>query len=165
MKLKGPEFATLEKPPNIAQFDPVSTRTVVSKSPILQQRLNNMAKERGPQAPVVNVVLPNNFGLYQEFGMQGGRVPGPVAAPPTQTPGPISLIPTNYTEGQKMDLETFCLIYALPDDIKRRLNDHKITGTHAFAHMTSDHLEGMGFMLGEIIDLKEAIKHWAQGRE
>lgn len=99
MKLKGPELATLKKPPNITQFDPVSTHTVVSKSPILQQHLNNMAKEHGPQAPVVNIVLPNNFSLYQEFGMQDGRAPGPVTALPTQMPGPISLIPTNYTEG------------------------------------------------------------------
>jgi len=43
-KLRGPEFATVEKPPNIAQFDAISTRTVVSKSPLLQARLNNMAK-------------------------------------------------------------------------------------------------------------------------
>jgi len=111
----------------------------------------------------VNVVLPNNFGLYPEFGPPAGQAPGPAVAPPTQAPESTNLIPSNYTEGEKMNLETFCLIYALPDDIKQRLHQHKITGTHAFAHMTSKHLEVMGFMLGEIIDLKEAIKCWAQG--
>jgi len=62
-----------------------------------------------------------------------------------------------------MDLETFFLIYALPDSIKQHLHEQRITGTHAFAHMTSNHLEEMGFKLGESIDLKEAIKCWARG--
>jgi hypothetical protein len=121
-----------------------------------------MAKERGPQAPgpVVNVVLPENFGLYPP---PTGRTSGPSTTPPMQLHESTNLIPSNYTEGEKMNLETFCLIYALPEDIKQRLHQHKITGTHAFAHMTIKHLEGMGFMLGEIIDLKEAIKCWAQG--
>jgi hypothetical protein len=163
IKVKGPEYATLEKPPNIAQFDPVSTRTIASKSPLLQARLNNMAKEHGPQAPVVNVVLPNNFGVYPDFGIAAGRAAGLAAAPSNQPHESTHLIPTNVSEGPKMDLETFCHIYALPDSIRSRLHEHKITGMQAFAHMTNDHLKEMEFKLGESIDLKEAIKCWAQG--
>ena len=31
-----------------------------------------------------------------------------------------------------------------------------------FAHISSADLQAMGFKLGEMIDLKEAIKEWAQ---
>jgi len=169
--LRGPEFATLDTPPNIAAFDPVSTHTVVSKSPILQARLNNLAKEKGPQGPVFNVVLPNNFGMYQDFPLAHAPDIQPLQPAPTLAAQPASasalstnLIPVNYSEGLKISLATFCEIYALADSIKQRLQEHAITGTHAFAHMSSADLQAMGFKLGEVIDLKEAIKEWAQAR-
>ena len=120
-----------------------------------------MAKEKGPQAPVINVVLPNNFGTYQDFfhpaAMQPPRL-APAGAPAIST----SIIPANYSEGSKMDLTNFCKIFAIADFIKQRLQDNAITGTHAFSHMSSTDLQDMGFKLGEVIDLKEAIKEWAQ---
>ena len=73
-----------------------------------------------------------------------------------------SLIPTNYGEGSKIDLATFCEIYTLADSIKQRLQENAITGSHAFAHISTTDLQAMGFKLGEVIDLKEAIKEWAQ---
>jgi hypothetical protein len=158
IKLRGPEYATLTTLPNIAAFDPVSTHTVVSKSAILQARLNTMAKEKGPQAPVINVVLPNNFGAYQDFLHPAAAIQPPHPAPATST----GLLPPNYSEGSKMDLTTFCMIYTLADSIKQRLQNNAITGTHAFPHMSSTDLQDMGFKLGEVIDLKEAIKEWAQ---
>jgi hypothetical protein len=120
-----------------------------------------MAKEKGSQGPVFNVVLPNNFGMYQDL------VPAPAWPPPLHSavaaPGiSANLIPANCTAGSKIDLITFCQIYALTDSIKQRLQDNAITGTHAFAHMTSTDLQEMGFKLGEVIDLKEAIQEWAQ---
>jgi hypothetical protein len=119
-----------------------------------------VAKEKGPQAPVINVVLPNNFGAYQDRDFQPPRcAPAAAAGAPAIS---TSLIPPNYSEGSKMDLTTFCIIYTLADSIKQRLQDNAITGTHAFPHMTSTDLQDMGFKLGEVIDLKEAIKEWAQ---
>ena len=47
-----------------------------------------------------------------------------------------NLIPTNYTEGSKIDLAMFCIIHALADSIKKQLQDNMITGSHAFSHMT-----------------------------
>lgn len=122
-----------------------------------------MAKEHGPQAPVVNVVLPNNFGVYPDFGIAAGRAAGLAATLSNQPHESTCLIPTNVSKGLKMDLKIFCHTYALPDSIRNRLHEHKIMGTHAFAHMTNDHLKEMEFKLGESIDLKEAIKCWAQG--
>jgi hypothetical protein len=146
--------ATLEHPPNIREFDPVSGHTIVSRSPLLQARLKAMEKERGHQAPgpVVNVVLPANYGL-------------PIPAVPTAPlPAPMAgsgLIPFQYSQGQKMDISAFCAVYDLPSSVFTRLAENAITGTHAFSHITSADLTTMGFKIGEIIDLKEAVKAWS----
>jgi hypothetical protein len=122
-----------------------------------------MAKEKGSQAPVFNVVLPNNFGMYQDLLHAAPAPAGPAIQPPQLAPAvSTNLIPTNYGEGSKIDLATFCEIYALADSIKRRLQENAITGSHAFSHMSTNDLQAMGFKLGEVIDLKEAIKEWAQ---
>jgi hypothetical protein len=110
-----------------------------------------MEKEKGPQAPVVNVVLPDNFGL-----------PLPVVTqPPPQIQKVMGLIPSTLTEGPRMDINTFCVVYQLPDTILQHLHDNAITGTHAFSHITDTDLTAMGFKIGEVIDLKEAIRMWA----
>ena len=150
---EGTRSATLEHPPNIREFDPVAGHTIVSRSPLLQARLKAMEKERGPQAPgpVVNVVLPANYGLPVPVG------PAPLSIAPL---GDSGLIPLHYVEGQKMDLSAFCALYGLPDIVYQRLSENAITGTHAFAYIKPADLIMMGFKIGEIIDLKEAVKAW-----
>jgi len=64
-----------------------------------------------------------------------------------------------------MDIDTFCIIYLLPDAILCHFRDNAITGTHAFLHIAETDLVGMGFKMGEVIDLKEAIKMWASSKE
>jgi len=116
-----------------------------------------MEKEKGPQAPVVNVVLPANFGL-----------PPPVIAAPPPMPllkKPTGLIPSTLNEGPQMDVGTFCMVYELPDTVLRYFRENAITGTHAFSHITDTDLTGMGFKIGEVIDLKEAVKMWASSKE
>jgi len=154
IQLRGDDLASMEKPPNINLFDPVSTHTVASKSPLLQARLNAMAKEKAPPpppaAPVVNIVLPNDmFNPYQQH-----RPP----VPALQTTG---LIPPSYRPGPRMDMAQFCSIFALSEDIYRRLDENKYSGTQAFTHMESGELRELGFKPGEIVDLKEAVKEWA----
>lgn len=129
--------------------------TIVSKSPLLTSRLKAMEKEKGPQAPVINVVLPANYGL-----------PPPVAAqPPPLFQKPTGLIPSTLSEGPRMDIDTFCIVYLLPDAILHHFRDNAITGTHAFSHIAETDLVGMGFKIGEVIDLKEAVKMWASSKE
>jgi hypothetical protein len=161
----GEPTATLEHPPNIREFDPVSSHTIVSKSPLLQARLKAMEKEKGPQqppAPVFNVILPDNaYGHFQP-ALRDPFPPAPLAVhaplPPT------GLIPGTHSEGMKMDIATFCHVYALPDVVLQRFQEHAISGTHAFSHISSSDLTGMGFRLGEVIDLKEAIGVWATAK-
>ena len=148
----------MEKPPNILLFDPVSSHTAVSKSPLLQARLNAISKEKAlplPQAaPVVNVVLLNDmFNPYQH--------PRPLA-PASQMTG---LIPSTHTTGPRMSMEQFCSIFALSQDIFCRLDDNKYSGTQAFAHMEASELRELGFKPGEIVDLKEAVLEWASSKK
>lgn len=178
-KTRGPEFAIFEPPPNISQFDLVSTCSISSKSAILQACLNNIAKERGPQAPVINVVLPNNFGMYHKYSgiVHPHNAPMAIAGPngivnppvlPAAQPVTLvthettSLIPASFIAGEKLDIETFSTIFELPPSIVQCLTEHRITGSHAFTHMTLKDLDNMNFKLGEKIDLKEAIKAWAR---
>jgi len=84
----GAPTATLEHPPNIHEFDPVSSHTIVSKSPLLQARLKAMEKEKGPQlppAPVFNVILPDN--PYHHYQAPFPPIPQAVHGP---MPGPLT---------------------------------------------------------------------------
>lgn len=128
--------------------------TVVSKSPLLTARLRAMDKEKG-QAPVINVVLPANYGLPPPVIAQ----PLPVTPPHIQKP--IGLIPPTLNEGPRMDIDTFCAVYQLPDTVLQHFRDNAITGTHAFSHISETNLTGMGFKIGEVIDLNEAVRMWA----
>ena len=121
-----------------------------------------MEKEKGPQllqAPVFNVILPDN--AYGHFQQAPAHDPFPppqaIYAPPPLT----GLIPRMHSEGPKLDITSFCDIYALPEVVLQHFREHAISGTHAFSHMDSGDLTMMGFRLGEIINLKEAIGVWA----
>ena len=129
--------------------------TIVSKSLLLTSQLKAMEKEKGLQAPVINMVLPTNYGL-----------PPPVAAQlPPLFQKPTRLIPSTLSEGPRMDIDTFCIVYLLPDTILHHFHNNANTGTHAFLHIAKTDLVGMGFKIGEVIDLKEAIKMWALSKE
>ncbi|KIJ93203.1 hypothetical protein K443DRAFT_61171, partial [Laccaria amethystina LaAM-08-1] len=110
--LHGDNLASMEKPPNILLFDPVSSHTAVSKSCLLQACLNAIRKEKAPPlppaAPVINVVLPNDmFNPYQHPRL---------LVPASQMTG---LIPSTHSIGPQMSMEQFFRIFALSDDIFR----------------------------------------------
>jgi hypothetical protein len=125
-----------------------------------------MSKERGQGAPVINVVLPNNVGGYPVYPTAPNNgapiAPGPVqqalGAPTVDT---FLLLP-NHSEGPKMDIETFCTVYSLSEELLSRFREHRISGTHAFAHIGTKELKEMDFKIGEIIDIKEAVKEWSR---
>ena len=74
------------------------------------------------------------------------------------------LIPSTHTTGPQMSMEQFCSISALSQDIFRRLDDNKYSGTQAFAQEASELWE-LGFKPGEIVDLKEAVLEWALSKK
>lgn len=102
--------------------------------------------------------------MYPDFPHAHAPAIQPPQPAPTITAPVIStsLIPTNYVEGSKIDFLTFCKIYTLAGSIKEHLQENTITGSHTFAYISTANLQAMGFKLGEVINLKEAIKEWAQ---
>jgi hypothetical protein len=129
-----------------------------------------MSKERGHGAPgpVINVVLPNlnNTGGYAVYpttpnvANDGAPIaPLPQALAPTVD---TFILPPNHSEGPKMDIETFCTVYSLSEDFLSRFREHRISGTHAFAHINTKDLKEMNFRIGEIIDIREAVKEWSR---
>ncbi|KAG6894151.1 hypothetical protein C0992_007313 [Termitomyces sp. T32_za158] len=156
--LRDETLASLDTPPHIALFDEVSPLTLGQKSPILQARLNNMVKNSLPpqpllpSAPVVNVVMPNDM-----FGFLRPAAPS-VPMQPIQS---TTLLPSHLVPGPKLDISTFCHSYDLSDNILKKLKNHAYTGTQAFRHIDVSELKDMGFLPGEIVDLKEAVIEWA----
>ena len=63
-----------------------------------------------------------------------------------------------------MDIKTFCMVYLLPNTILQYFHENTITGTHTFSHITDTDLAHMGFKIGEVIDLKEAVNTWASSK-
>lgn len=147
----GAPSATLEHPPNIEEFDAVSTHTIVSKSPLLQARINAMQKTKGVSEPVQ---IHNH--IYH------GQGAGPAAPVGPANPPSNALVPATHTPGPRLDIAAFTSFYQLPSSIYQVFIDNAVTGTHAFSHMTTGDLTQMGFKFGEVIDLKEAILLWAQ---
>jgi hypothetical protein len=139
----------------------------VSKLPLLQARVNALSKERGQGAPIINVVLPNNLnaGGYPVYPTVPNNEPPVAPLPQALSPAVDSssyLLPPNHSEGPKMDIETFCFFISLSEDLLSHFREHRISGTHAFAHISTKELKEMDFKIGEIIDIKEAVKEWSR---
>ena len=64
-----------------------------------------------------------------------------------------------------MDIEMFCEVYLLPNAVLQYFYENMIMGTHEFSHIMDTDLAQMGFKIGEVIDLKEAVQMWASSKE
>lgn len=126
-------------------------KSIVSKSPLLQARINSMRKEKGAQP----ANEPIQVHIYNQGQPGGTQADAPPAAPQSN-----GLIPVTHFAGIRLDIEEFVEFYQLPSSFLRLFAENAITGTHAFSHITTDDLKAMGFKFGEIIDLKEAIMLW-----
>ena len=81
--------------------------------------------------------------------------------PLVSAPQMTGLIPSTHGPGPRMSMEQFWL----SEDIFRRLDTNKYSGTQAFAHMEPSELRELGFKPGEIVDLKEAVAEWASSNK
>jgi hypothetical protein len=148
-------------------FDPISPQSLATKSPLLQARLNAMANkgQPAPSAPVINIVMPNDmFGAFRPgpafapAAQLGPQHPFPALQQPNSTSQP--LIPAHLQPGIKQDIDAFCLVHGLSNNILERFREHAFTGTQAFRHLYVQELIDLGFKPGEIIDIKEAVLEW-----
>jgi hypothetical protein len=156
-QLKGEEHAILYKPPNHKLFDP--DKPVVS--PVLQKRL--AAAAAGPSnasAPVFNVTLGNELvGLFQPQAPP----PLPPAALTHNTPLQYDLacpllLPPTQTSGTDMTLNDFCAKYDLSPTILQKLHENSYTNACMLRFVMIDKLCKMGFRLGEMAALRDALR-------
>jgi hypothetical protein len=63
--------------------------------------------------------------------------------------------------GNKLDIPTFCKSFDLDDNIGKKLLDNGYWSTQTFIHIKEEQLEKMGFLLGEIAELKVTVREWA----
>ncbi|KAG6847329.1 hypothetical protein H0H93_008788, partial [Arthromyces matolae] len=163
--LRDESLASIDTPPNIALFDDAAPHALAKKSPILQARVNNMMKNAAAppsSAPVVNVVMPNDmFNFLRPAATAPAPVPLHEAALPAVPLASKTLLPPNCFPGLRLDMTQFCQAYRLSDQILKKFQDHAYTGTHAFRYIEMSDLNAMGFLPGEIVDLREAVAEWA----
>jgi hypothetical protein len=94
----------------------------------------------------------------------------PVAAPAPAAPNafipPLNtadmLIPHPRIPGPDLSIEDFCSLYDLDTDICDRFKEHKFKRSNAFKFVEVNELKEMGFLRGEIAELKVAIGVWSQ---
>ena len=165
-KLQNDDSATLDMPPNIKLFNAVSAHTLISKSPVLQARLDQIALNKSKtqasaaaSVPNFNFVLPNE--MFKPFIQQ------PLPTAPTLQPSSLalststSLIPVGYQAGPRQSINEFCCSHHLSASILEKFKQNALTGTHAFCCLNESDLQAMNFKTGEIIDVSDAVEEWA----
>ncbi|KAJ7807324.1 hypothetical protein B0H13DRAFT_2483972 [Mycena leptocephala] len=146
--LKGNAFADIETPPNNELFDKVSQGARGAKSPLLQRRLELQQEATARQAPPAPQV-------HLNFGAEIAGLFRAAAAPPLLLllcPTPSSLPPTRQTCSSHS--------HAFP-----RFKQQRFKRTTAFKFVEVPELKEMGFMKGEVAELKVAIEEWSHAPE
>ncbi|KAF8230389.1 hypothetical protein L208DRAFT_1281992, partial [Tricholoma matsutake] len=108
--LKGPQYATIDMPPNNALFDTLDPCTVAAKSPLLQCRLQFNTEAKAAQEIHNHINLPAELlGLFRP-----PVLPGPLLDTHASTP---MLLPPTFKPGQKMTIEDLCTQFSLSTKI------------------------------------------------
>ena len=108
-KLKGPQYATIDTPPNNAIFDTLDPHTVATKSLILQLNAEAMAAQE----------IHNHINIPPEIVrlLQPNALTQPPESHANTAP---MLLPLSLTPGTKMLIEDFCSQFSLSADILER---------------------------------------------
>jgi hypothetical protein len=70
------------------------------------------------------------------------------------------LIPFPRLPGPDLSIGDFCALYKLDADICDRFKQQNFKRTTAFKFVEIPELKEMGFMMGEVAELKVAIEEW-----
>jgi hypothetical protein len=60
-----------------------------------------------------------------------------------------------------MALSDFCTQYGLSDEILAKLAKNGYTHTRTLQFVQTNDLNAIGFMLGEVTEMKDAVERWA----
>jgi hypothetical protein len=108
--------------------------------------------------------------VHFNFPPEFANILHPAAAPAAPTPDAFvplpntanMLIPHPRVPGADLSIDDFCTLYDLDTDICDRFKEHKFKRSNAFKFVEVDELKEMGFLRGEIAELKVAIRAWSQ---
>ncbi|KAJ7690877.1 hypothetical protein B0H17DRAFT_1201448 [Mycena rosella] len=157
--LKGKQFGTLTR-----------RQTTTSSTDFLQaerdphfynvpQLKDEAATKNAPAAPQVHFNFPPDFANLLRPAAPAPALPNP---PITSLDPSTMLVPPPRVPGPELSIEDFCAFYSLDTDICDRFKQIKFKRTNAFKFVEVIELKEMGFMKGEIAELKVAIEEWAQ---
>ncbi|KAJ7022246.1 hypothetical protein C8F04DRAFT_1194655 [Mycena alexandri] len=165
-RLKGAAFADLETLPNNALFDAIAAGARAAQSPLLQRRLElreQVAAKNAPAAPQVNI-FPAEFAALLRPPVAPAPAP-PLAAANAFVPPPSGaniLIPYGHIPGADLTVANFCAMFKLDDEIRDRFEANKYKSSSDFQFIEVEELKEMGFMRGEVAQIKGAVGKWSQ---
>jgi hypothetical protein len=144
----------LETPLNHKLFDLGQTL-----SPVLKQRLKVNKAVPTPavaSAPIFNFSIGNE--VAQLFN------PGaPIrATAPAATAIPSTLLPPTRVPGPDLPIADFCQQHQLDNDVLHKLMDNRYKNVRTLRFITIADLKEMGFLPGEIGELRDAVEKWSQ---
>ncbi|KAJ7158158.1 hypothetical protein C8R46DRAFT_1292258 [Mycena filopes] len=156
--LKGNAFADLEVPPNNNLFDAIAAGARGAQSPLLQRRLELREREAAKNAPVAPQV---NFNFPPEFAALL-RQPAPVPAPAPALPlaAPNALVPPPNAGKMLIPYPVFLVLTSPSPTSAPHIISTMIYGID-FEFIEVDELKEMGFMRGEVAQIKGAIGKWS----
>jgi hypothetical protein len=71
------------------------------------------------------------------------------------------LLSPNCKPGPCLSINDFCLTYSLADEICMCLTKNGFSSSLALCLITVDDLKEMGFKMGEVAEIEEAVEAWA----
>ena len=142
-------------------------------SPVIARRKADQAAQfaavmaSNPQGPpVFNISLGNDFASM--FQPQPPALPPPPALPalPVQPPPPppppsSTLIPVNQEPGTDMPFSDFCRQYGLSSNVLDKLIQNSFNCTRSLRFTCPEDLKEIGFLLGEVAEMKDAVEQWS----
>jgi hypothetical protein len=180
-QLKGPDTATLQKPPSHHLFNALNNNQVGQANALLERRarLNAQSAPAPPVAPTMNFNL--NIPAEVATFLRPQAPPGPpavdVPAATARDPGLVlqplpvvsntlqsMLISSDRLPGPELSLADFCSKYGLTNGISQKLDENGYAGSHTFEYASWDEMRDAGLKSGEIAQLKHAIAKWSTAR-
>ncbi|KAG2069511.1 hypothetical protein BDR04DRAFT_1156536 [Suillus decipiens] len=153
--LKDDGMTTVDKPPHHKLFNSHASAI----SPVLQWWLNNQnTKLSSSSAPVFNFTIRNE--VVNFFHPQVPAIPTmPLAAAPAPSDLTCtSLLHPSHMQGMDMPLNKFCAKYDLGNTIHAKFAENAYKEAQFLHFVTIPELKEMGFQLGEIAALCDAVE-------
>ena len=186
-QLKGPEFATLEMPPNHKLFDSATAEQLGKKSLLLEWRdqleqskgklvdtqtppsANAQTTPANAQAGPTNTPVSVNLNFGELLHTLQGRPQEQLAVQPPVTPAthpiftaePMLLSAAQQSNlGPCLSLADFCHTYSLSDELQTKLQSNGFTSSHALRFVSLDDIKAIGLLCGEVAQLWDAVSEW-----